>query len=116
MKILVVDDNPKMRSLVRQALNSTTESIIESSDGLDALDAYRIHRPDLVLMDIRMPGLDGLAATKQLTSQFAGARVIMLTDYDEDALRQAAFNAGAQGYILKQNISDLESIIEQLPY
>jgi len=114
MKILLVEDNAKIRRLVRHALSATDYSIFEVEDGADCLDAYRQHRPDLVLMDIRMPRVDGLSATRLLKRSYPGAKIIMLTDYDEEDLRIAASEAGACGYALKMDLSDLEVIVGQL--
>ncbi len=114
MKILLVEDNATVRKLIRQALIEADASIVECTDGADAAEAFATHRPDLVLMDIRMPRMDGLTATRQLKKQFPEAKVLMLTDYDEDDLRAAAKEAGACGYALKHNLLLLESIIEEL--
>lgn len=114
MKIMIVEDNARLRRLIRHALRGTTESIVESVDGADAVEAYEEHRPDLVLMDIRMPRLDGLTAARQLTKRFPGAKVLMLTDYDEDELRAAAVDAGACGYALKLDLGELQSTVERV--
>jgi CheY-like chemotaxis protein len=114
MTILIVEDNATFRKLIRQALSDAASSFVECTDGAGAVEAYATHRPDLVLMDIRMPRLDGLTATRLLKKQFPEARVLMLTDYDDDDLRTAAKEAGACGYALKQNLTLLESIVEQI--
>ena len=113
MTILIVEDNVTVRRLIRRAICDVAESIIECGDGSDAPDAYRIHQPDLVLMDIRMPGTDGLSATKELTTRFSGARVLILTDYDGEELRSAAMEAGACGYALKEDLTVLAELISQ---
>ena len=61
-------------------------------------------QPDIVLMDVRMPRMDGLAATRQIREFHPGARVVIVTDYDDEDLRKAAMEAGARGYVLKQNL------------
>jgi len=114
MTILIVEDNAKVRRLVREVLSEGADTLVECADGAEAAEAYAKHRPDLVLMDIRMPRLDGLAATRQLVKQFPEARVVMLTDYDEDDLRVAATKAGARGYALKHNLTSLEALVEQI--
>lgn len=111
MTILTVDDNMAIRRLIRKTIGHLVNDLFECSNGADALTAYTQHNPDLVLMDIKMPGMDGLAATRQITHLFPKARVVILTDYDDDDLRTAAKQAGACGYALKQDLSELESFI-----
>jgi CheY-like chemotaxis protein len=113
MKIMVVEDNPKVRRLIRYAINETCYAVIECADGADVLEAYAIHRPDLVLMDIQMPRLDGLSATKILKQRYPDAKIHILSDYDEDEMRFAAAIAGAAGYTSKIHIDELDSIVDQ---
>ena len=111
MTILTVDDNSRVRQLIRTILSSFADVIVECEDGSDALEAYLKHRPNLVLMDLRMMRLDGLSATRQLLSQFPDARILILTDDAGDAVRAAAAAAGAKGTFLKRDLSDLESVV-----
>jgi CheY-like chemotaxis protein len=113
MKIMVVEDNPKVRRLIRYAINESCNAVIECTDGADALEAYTIHHPDLVLMDIQMPRLDGLSATKILREHYPDAKIHILSDYDEDEMRLAAAAAGASGYTSKIHIDELDSIVDQ---
>ena len=114
MTILIVDDNPGLRRLLRRAVLDTASVVWECLDGSEALAAYADRRPDLVLMDIRMPGMDGLAATRQIRDFDPKARVLMVTDYDDEDLRKAAREAGACGYALKQNLTELSGLIRSL--
>ena len=107
MTVLIVEDNAGVRRLLRSALAELTEDIWECCDGADALAAYTLHHPTVVLMDIRMQRMDGLAATKQILLLDPSAKVLIVTDYDDDALRNAAQEAGACGYALKLNLLDL---------
>ena len=66
MTILIVEDNPTVRRLIRRAISDIADSVIECEDGADSLRAYIAHRPNIVLMDVRMPGMDGLAATRKI--------------------------------------------------
>ncbi len=114
MKILIVDDNAGMRRLLRRAVPETASTVWECSDGADALAAYAERQPDVVLMDIRMPRMDGLAATRQIRHFDPAARVVMITDYDDEDLRAAALEAGACGYALKQNLTELPGLIRSV--
>jgi CheY-like chemotaxis protein len=111
MTILIVEDNSGVRRLIRRAIGHLASEVYECEDGADALAAYRLHDPDLVLMDIRMPRMDGLSATRQIRASYPSAHVVMVTDYDDDKLRQASYQAGASGYALKQDLTELERII-----
>jgi DNA-binding NarL/FixJ family response regulator len=114
MKILIVDDNAGMRRLLRRAVDEAASDICECSDGAQALAAYADCHPDVVLMDIRMPGMDGLAATRQIRHLYPSARVVMVTDYDDHDLRIAAAEAGACGYTLKQNLTNLPALVRSV--
>ncbi len=114
MTILIVDDNPSIRRLLRRAVLSYATSIWECSDGVEAQRAFAEHRPDFVLMDIRMPWMDGLEATKKLRHADPEAKVVIVTDYDDDDIRRAANEAGASGYILKQNLVELAQLLRSL--
>ncbi len=111
MTVLIVEDNPGIRRLLRRAVHQIATQIWERGDGSDALAAYTDHRPDVVLMDIRMPGMDGLKATRQIRRLYPDARIVMVTDYDDEELRIAAREAGACGYALKHNLTELEALI-----
>jgi CheY-like chemotaxis protein len=111
MTVLIVEDNAGVRRLLGNAVAGLAADVWECSDGADALAAYAAHQPDVVLMDVRMPGMDGLAATKQILRLYPSARVIMVTDYDDEALRNAAQQAGACAYVLKQNLLDLARLL-----
>ena len=111
MKILIVENDPGMRRLVAAVLAPLSPEIIECDDGADALATYRAQSPDVVLMDIAMPGLDGISATAVLTAAHPGARVVMVTNYDDVDLREAAAAAGACGYVLKEDLRPLLSLL-----
>ena len=112
MKVLIVEDNPTVRKLIRRAIADLAADTVERGDGADALEAYETHRPDVVLMDVKMPRMDGLTATRQLLQRYPQARIVIVTDYDDDELRGAARESGACAYALKNNLMDLEAIIE----
>jgi two-component system response regulator DegU len=112
MTILIVEDNPTVRRLIRRATSDIADSIFECEDGADALAAYNAHHPDIVLMDVRMPRMDGLSATRQLLRHHPDARIIIVTDYNDDELRGAAREAGACAYALKHNLTELDTVLK----
>ena len=107
MTILIVEDNAGVRRLLRAVLAEVATDIWECRDGADALAAYTAHQPDVVLMDIRMERMDGLAATREILLFDSSAKVLIVTDYNDDSLRNAAQETGACGYALKLNLLDL---------
>jgi DNA-binding NarL/FixJ family response regulator len=109
-KLLIVDDHAAFRRTLRAFL--PPGEVIECADGRDALACYEAERPDWVLMDIEMPGVDGLTATRELKQRFPAARVIIVTHHCEDELRMAALDAGACEFLLKDQLADLGSLIE----
>jgi DNA-binding NarL/FixJ family response regulator len=114
MTVLIVEDNAGVRRLLRGVLAEVADDIWDCGDGADALGAYTAHQPDVVLMDIRMERMDGLAATKQILRFDPSARVLIVTDYNDDALRSAAQEAGACGYALKLNLLDIARQVRAL--
>lgn len=114
MTVLIVDDNAGVRRLLRRAVLDSAIAIWECADGAEALAAYIDRRPDIVLMDIRMPRMDGMTATRQIREFHPAARVVMVTDYDDEDLRKAAADAGACEYVLKQNLTDIGRLIRAL--
>ncbi len=102
-RVLIVDDEALVRAGLKLILESADdlEVVGEAEDGADAVDAVRRHRPDVVLMDIRMPRLDGLAATTQLQSLPEAPKVVVLTTFDLDDYVFRALQAGASGFLLK---------------
>ena len=103
LRVVVADDQALVRAGFRMILTADgIEVVAEATNGTEAVDAVRRHRPDVVLMDIRMPEMDGLAATRQILSGTGDApRVIMLTTFDLDHYVYAALTAGASGFLLK---------------
>ena len=114
MTVLIVDDNPGVRRLLRRVVLGIASEVWECSDGTEARAAYAERRPDIVLMDIRMSNMDGLAATRQIRKFHPQARVVIVTDYDDEDLRKAASEAGACGYALKHNLTELSGLIRTI--
>jgi CheY-like chemotaxis protein len=111
MSILIVDDSAKMRRVIRLMIKDLAEEITECDDGSQALTSYRAHRPDWVLMDIRMKKIGGLAATRQIKAAYPDARIVIVTLYKEDDLQEAARAAGACGYVIKDNLPEIRRIL-----
>ena len=103
IKILLVDDQRLMRDGLRTLLELEEDLIVvgEAEDGEAALSAYDTHQPDVVLMDIQMPTMDGVEATRRLRSQWPDARIMILTTFDDDEYVFEGLRAGALGYMLK---------------
>ncbi|MFF5969065.1 response regulator [Streptomyces collinus] len=103
LRIVVVDDHTVMRAGVVALLASGTgiEIVGEAGDGRAALDLVARHEPDVALVDLRMPVLDGVATTTEIVARFPRTRVLILTTYDTDAEIERAVEAGAIGYLLK---------------
>src|ERR1700761_8900261 len=110
MTFLIVEDNAGIRRVLRRILADTASAIWECADGAEALAAYEEHRPDIVLMDLRMPRVDGLTATRQIRGYDPSARIIMVTDYQDEDMKTAALEAGACEYVLKHEISGLPEL------
>lgn len=114
MKILIVEDHPPMRQLIRSLVADLAEAVTECADGAAAVAAYRAQQftgDDRVLMDLEMPGVDGLAATRWLRAAFPEAQIIIVTHYGDAHLRAAAAAAGACSYVLKENLLDIRRLL-----
>jgi DNA-binding NarL/FixJ family response regulator len=105
IRVLVADDQTMVREGLRLILEAQPdiEVVAEAGDGQSALRAAAEHRPDVVLMDIRMPGMDGLQATERLMRAGSSARVLVLTTFGHDEYLYAAMRAGASGFLLKDS-------------
>jgi len=100
--VVIADDQTLVRGGFRLILNSAGIPVVaEAADGKEAIAATLSHRPDVVLMDIRMPEMDGLEATRRILASRADVRIIMLTTFDLDQYVYAALTAGASGFLLK---------------
>ena len=103
IRIFCVDDHPLMREGIAAIIRNEPDMLLvaEASNGREAIQGFREHRPDITLMDLRLPDISGVDAMIAIRSDFADARVIMLTTFEGDAEMLRALEAGAQGYSLK---------------
>ena len=112
IRVVLVDDHAVVRSGLNQLLSSAgdIEVVGEAADGAEAVDAVRESRPDVVVMDLQMPGVDGVEATRRIVAEELGAEVVVLTSYSDNARIVAAIDAGAVGYLLKD--ADPEDVLD----
>jgi len=106
IRILTVDDHPLLREGIAAVLASEQDMalVAEAADGREALEQFRTHRPDVTLMDVQMPEVNGIDAIVKIREEFPDARIIVLTTYTGDAQAARAFKAGASGYLLKSMV------------
>ena len=106
IRILTVDDHPLLREGIAAVLASQPDMIVagQASNGVEAVECFRRLRPDVTLMDLRMPEMSGLEAIVAIRAEFPHARIIVLTTYAGDAQAAAALKAGAAGYLLKNMV------------
>jgi two-component system, NarL family, response regulator LiaR len=109
IRILLVDDHAVVRSGLSKFLmvNKDLELVAEAADGAEALQLAGLHQPDVILMDLMMPGMDGISATREIHQKYPQIRVIALTSFSEQNLVQGALQAGAIGY-LQKNVTAAE--------
>ncbi len=106
IKVLCADDHPIVRKGIASLLANESDMtlVAEAAGGREAVDLYRLRRPDVTLMDLRMPDMDGITATRIIREEFPGARIIALTSYDGDQDIYQALEAGVRGYLLKEMV------------
>ncbi|MGA7107335.1 MAG: response regulator transcription factor [Terracidiphilus sp.] len=109
IRILSADDHPLLRKGIAAVVNAEPDMklVAEASNGEEAIEKYRIHRPDVTLLDLQMPGLNGIEAMNRILAEFPDARIIVLTTYSGDAQVLRALRAGARAYLLKGHDREL---------
>lgn len=113
MKLLIVDDSSKFRVLLKSICRDLFEEIIECEDGDQAVEICKQEKPDFVLMDIKMKRVNGLSATRQIKEFLPAIQVIILSQFRDQLFIDEAFSVGALGYVNKENISAIETIIKE---
>src|SRR6202012_2782709 len=106
IRILAVDDHPLLRKGIASLVNGEPDMklVAEASNGEEAVENFRLHRPDVTLMDLQLPGLNGIEAINRILIEFPDARIVVLTTYTGDAQVLRALRAGARAYILKGHV------------
>lgn len=112
ISVVLVDDHAVVRTGLAQLLSgaSDIEVVGQAADGAEAIDVVRATRPDVVVMDLQMPGMDGVDATRVIVSEQLGSEVVVLTSYSDSSRIVAALDAGAVGYLLKD--ADPEDVLD----
>lgn len=106
IRVLTVDDHPLLREGIATLVNAEADMklVAEASSGQEAVQMFRLHRPDVTLMDLQMPDMNGTEAIAEIRSEFPDARIIVLTTYTGDAQVLRALKAGARAYLLKGDV------------
>jgi CheY-like chemotaxis protein len=111
MKIMIVEDDSRVRKMIHRIVEGLAASIHECSNGEEAVEACARISPDVILMDLMLGGMDGLAATRAIRRSHPQARIIIVTSYDEQDLRESAREAGASEYVIKENLLELRRLL-----
>lgn len=111
MKLLIADDNEKMRAMLKKLVKGVADEVVECNDGKEAVDLYSKLRPDYVLMDIQMKEMDGITATRLIKKSFPAAKVIIVSNFSDQKFRFAAGNAGVTGFVPKENLLDILNFV-----
>jgi len=114
MKLMIVDNHEETRALIREMVGRFAEDILECSSGAEAAVHCADFHPDLVTMDLDMPLVNGLEATRRVLAQNPGARVIVITQYNSIDVRTAAARAGVCHFFAKDNLSALTQYVQRL--
>ncbi len=111
MKLMIVDDNASMREMIRDTVCSDEDTVMECSDGTEAVAGYHGFTPDIVLMDVEMKEMDGFTALENIYRQDPGAKIIFVTSYNTSAFRAKAFQLKAKGFVPKENLNELLTLL-----
>ena len=107
---MIVDDHAEMRALIRSILSNLAQEFVECANGEDAVVTFASERPAWTVMDVCMPGVNGLGATERIKAQFPDARIVIITQHHHAKLQELARAAGADWFVNKENLDRLENI------
>ena len=110
MKLLIVDDHAGVRNMIRQLTARPDDTVRECASGESALDIARSFAPDWMTLDLMLPGLPGLDTARAFRTAHPQTRVVIVSSYDDPELRQTARDAGVVGYVVKDNLGELQSL------
>ena len=110
-KLLIVDDSALMRATIVRCCTQADDLVIEAANGAEAIERFADHRPDWIIMDVQMPGMDGFSATRAIVQGCTEARVIILTQHNSPDYREEARAAGACAFVSKDDLSRLNAIL-----
>lgn len=113
MNFLIADDSIPVRKMIRRLATKTGDTVYECADGIEAISVYLKQKVDWVLMDIEMPEMDGIQATRKICAADPLAKIIVVTTYDDPVLRTEAEEAGASAFIVKDDLSRIRSVINE---
>ena len=111
MKVMIVDDDEGMRTIIRQLISAPDDVIVECASADEALQKISEFKPDCVTMDVSMPGSCAFKATRTIRDAHPSARVVVVASHDLPDYRRAAYTAGASGFVVKDNLSDLYLLV-----
>ena len=111
MNVLIVEDNNQMRSFIKSMLIKWNHTVYEASDGETGIRLSIEKKPDVILMDINLGGMDGIDVVSAMRKNLVTSKIMMCTEYDDDTLRKKAKEAGANDYLLKENLLTLEKLL-----
>ncbi len=113
MKLMIVDDSSAMRQMIRSMVAYPDDAVCECVDGTDALSAFPSEKPDVVLMDLQMPEMNGIQATMRIKKDFPEANIIIVSNFNDKEFREEAKEAGASSYFTKDDLIQLQYYIHQ---
>lgn len=118
MTILIAEDNVRMRESIKRTILGRLpnhHTIHEAADGGAAVELYEHARPDWVVMDIQMEPVDGIAASRTIMAAHPDAKIVILTNYDDDGYRRAAKDLGTRAFVLKEHLDEIPLILMEYP-
>ena len=111
--ILIADDNADVRRIIRNLVEDIDSDVVECSDGSEAVEAFELHSPDWVLMDINMRQVDGLTAMRTILERHPDARIVVVSQYQDARTRDTALAMGAHAFVGKEDLMKLRELIKE---